>query len=532
VVGERAREPFPLLASFVESLLERSGLPGLALAVTDRDGLVATGDFGYADLSARSPVVPTTLFEIGSIGKCFTSVALLQLGEEGLLDLQAPVTRYLPWFEIRSQFEPITLYHLLTHTAAIVMGPDLSSDSRFDVWALRTTETGAPPGRHFHYSNIGYRVLGHVLEEVAGQEYARVVHRRILAPLGMAATHPAITSETRRHLAVGYERWYDDRPPRRDDPWVPATWLETCTADGSLASSAVDLAAFLRLLLNQGKGLLSAESFELMAHGAIEAEEEGWWYGYGLGTRSEDGRKLIRHGGSMVGYCSTMLGDLDAGLGATVLSNGPDEGDVTEQVAAVALDLYRAAKAPPSLPDPLTAENGGDYEGEYVSGDRRLVIVLEGKRLVLAHGEAPVALEPRGRDSFLVDHPDFALFLLSFGRENGAVVEARHGPDVYAREGVERSSADDPPAGWTAYPGHYRAYNPWLTNFRVVLRGGGLVLVYPWGTEHRLTPLAEGTFRVGEDDWSPERLRFDAIVDEEALRANLSGCDYYRGCTP
>lgn len=529
MAGERAKEPFPLLASFVEALLGRSGLPGLTLAVTDSDGPLAAGTFGYSDLSARTPVAPTTLFEIGSIGKTFTALALLQLQEEGLVDLHEPVTRYLPWFEIRSRYEPITLHHLLTHTAGIVTGPDLSSDSRFDVWALRETETGGPPGRRFHYSNIGYRVLGHVLEELTGQEYPDAVKSRILEPLGMTATDPAITNETRRRLAVGYEPWYNDRPSRRGDPWVAATWLETCTADGSLAASAGDLAVFLRLLLNRGEGLLSPESFELMANGVIESEG-GWSYGYGLEVRSENGRRLIRHGGSMVGYGSTMLGDLDAALGVTVLVNGqPDEG-LTDEVAVAALDLYRTGNGPGTPGDPLDVENAKDYEGAYVSGGRRLALAAEEGRLVLAHGDARVALERRGEDRFLVDHPDFALFLLSFRREDGAVLEARYGPDVYAREGSERPSVDDPPPEWRAYPGHYRAYNPWLSDFRVVLRRDRLVVAYPWGAEDPLEPLGDGTFRLEGEDCSPERLRFDAIVDGEALRANFSGCDYYRSC--
>ena len=102
--------------------------PGLAVAITDRQELLWTGCYGYADVATGSPVTPETLFEIGSIGKSFTSLALLQLQEAGQLDVMDPVTRYLPWFQVQTRFSPICLHHLLSHTAGIVRGTDFSPD--------------------------------------------------------------------------------------------------------------------------------------------------------------------------------------------------------------------------------------------------------------------------------------------------------------------------------------------------------------------------------------------------------------------
>lgn len=516
-------EPPHELGDLIMGSLELTGIPGLALAVTDREGLVASGTYGLADPARREPVSARTLFEIGSIGKSFTSAALLQLCEKGLVDLHAPVARYLPWFEVRSAYEPITLHHLLTHTAGIIGSPDLSSNSRFDVWALRETETGSPPGRHFHYSNVGFRVIGNVLEELTGRRYASVVRDSILEPLGLTRADAEITHETRKRLAVGHERWYDDRPPRRSDPMVPATWLETSTADGSPAMDAEELAGFLRMLLNRGRGALSAESFELMSREVAE-RREGWSYGYGLMLGGDPGQRLLGHGGSMVGYGSTMLGDLDAGLGVTVLVNGPDEGYLTWKMATATLALYRDDQSVPPLPDLLAVPNADEYAGDYSNGNDRWEIEAHSDRLLLDG----VPLEPRGPDRFYADRSDLELFLLSFGREDGAVVEVAHGADVYGREGGRRAMPANPPTEWAAYPGHYRAYNPWLSNFRVVLRGDQLVLVYARGPEEPLVPLGESLFRVGAEDWSPERLRFDALAAGTALRASLSGVEYYR----
>jgi CubicO group peptidase (beta-lactamase class C family) len=513
------------LRSFVEALLVERAPPGLAVAVTDRQGLVAAGGFGWADLARRTPATSRTLFEIGSIGKCFTAVLALLLSEEGTVELDAPVSDYLPWFEVRGAREPITLQHLLTHTAGLVIGADQSSDSRFDVWALRDTEAGFPPGRHFHYSNVGFRALGYALEERTGRRYPGLVQARVLDPLGLDEAAPAITNDLRPSLAVGYEHLHDDRPPRRGEPLAPATWLETSTADGCLALHAEDLAAFLRLLLNRGEGLLSEESFKCLTTPVIESED-AWSYGYGLEVRTVSDSTQIRHGGSMVGYSSMLLGDLDAGVGVAVLANGPDEESLTETVAAAALALYREGTTPPPPRDPLTVDDGGEYEGTYSGRRGRLVVRVVGDRLLVDRGGAAVPLEQRS-NGLLADHADFATFLFRFRRQENAVVEAMHGGDVYLREG-EPAPQETFPAEWTAYPGHFRSSNPWLSNFRVVARHDRLVLVHWWGLEESLEPLADRTFRVGDEAWSPERLCFDAIVDGHALRANLSGCDYYR----
>ncbi len=509
------------LRAYVEELLAQQGLPGLALAVTNRETLLTSESFGLANLDAGTPVSRGTYFEFGSIGKTFTAVLLLQMRDEGLVDLAEPVSRYLPWFEVRSKYEPITMRHLLTHTSGLMTGADLSSNSRYDVWALRETEVGFAPGSRYLYSNVGYQALGFVVEELTGSRYAEALRTRILEPLGLEAIDPEITNDGRHRLAVAYERRYDDRPARRTDPWVPAPWLETGTGDGSQAGTIEDLAAYLRMLLNRVEGVLSPESFELMTTPAIEADD-GWWYGLGLDLRERDGRREIRHGGSMPGFGTTMLGDLDSGLGVAVGVNATDEQDLTEGVAEAILDLYRDA-IHPRVRDPLVVEEAADYAGVYVGDTGRLEVDAKGDHLFL-DGEP---LEPRRGDRFLAGRPDLSLYFLRFRRDDGRVVAAVHGGDVYGREGVPSSTPSAPPEQWSAYPGHYRAYNPWYSNFRIVLRGGELLAIFPWGMELTLEPLPDGSFRVG-DEWSPERMRFDALVDGRALVVDFTGERFYR----
>ncbi|MFQ6100265.1 MAG: serine hydrolase domain-containing protein [Anaerolineae bacterium] len=550
-------EAFKRLDQFIEQKMKVTNVPGMAVAVTDREKLLRVSTYGFADVAAQTPVTPEMLFEIGSIGKSFTSIALLQLWEEGRLDLHEPVTRYLPWFEVQSEYEPITPHHLMSHTAGITMGPEFPGEARYEVWALRETEATAPPGTYYHYSDAGYKTLGVVLESLLGQPYGDIIQARILDPLGMTATEPIITNETRKRLAVGYEAFYDDRPLPRGRPLAPATWLEHAEGAGSIASTPADMATYLRTLMNRGQGprgrILSEESFDLMTQRIIEAKEEGEgsFYGYGLGIRESDGHTTISHGGGMVGYYSYMLADMDDGLGIIVLMNGPG-GQSDEEIANLALKLLRAAlhdqellPVPPT--DPTKVENGTDYAGTYracsacpersrgkhgrKASVQSFTLLTEGKRLILHYGDERVVLERRDPDRFYVDHPDFALFLLHFERKKGEVVEAFHGPDWYTNERYAGPTTFDHPEEWDAYPGHYCSHNPWLTNFRVVLRKGALALIHPSGDEEPLMPLGDGVFRVGEDERSPERIRFAPIINGQALRANLSCGEYYRTFT-
>jgi hypothetical protein len=183
------------------------------------------------------------------------------------------------------------------------------------------------------------------------------------------------------------------------------------------------------------------------------------------------------------------------------------------------------------LLDPERVPNAREYTGAYSTGGKSFRLAAEGERLVLHAGTDRVSLEGRGEDCFYALHPDFDRFLLRFERREGTVIGAALGEDWYARDGYPAPQAAESPDAWDAYPGHYRAHNPWQSNFRVVLRRGSLWLVLPDGDEEVLTPLGEGLFRPGGED-SPERLRFDQVVDGRALRATLSGCPYYRFFTP
>jgi D-alanyl-D-alanine carboxypeptidase len=530
---------------YIVRRMEARRTPGLSLALFDRDRCVHALTYGLSDPEAGTPIRPDTLFGIGSISKSFAAVAVLQAVERGKIDLDAPVTDYLPWFQVQSRYDPITIRHLLAHSAGIVGIIDRSPDTRGAAWALRETETAWPPGAHFYYSDAGYQVLALALEEAMGQPYHHLLRANLLEPLGMADSEPAFVHAMRPRATRGYRSLYDDRPPHSSHPLVPAAWIEMNAGDCCIAATAEDLARFARMLLNRGQGpdgpLLSPASCDLLTHELMETPH-GFSYGYGLmAFRREEGT-LIGHGGGMPGYEAFMLFDPRHGVGVTLLSTTPAIG--VRDLAWTVLDLWRRATLGQStdpvdlsLPDPTSVENAADYAGAYRGDRKTLNLSAEDGRLVLHHRGARVVLEARGEDRFYVCHPDFDRFLLAFGRAKtgegtpGEVVEACHGADWYAGERYAGPRTFDYPPEWDAYPGHYRSHIPWQTNFRVVLRKGALWLVWPAGNEEPLTPLDGDLFRVG-DEISPERLRFSQMVNGRALCANVSGSDYYRFFTP
>ena len=528
---------------YVQQRMRNLKMPGVALAITDLERTLTLSTFGFADLAAGSPVQPNTMFEVGSIGKSFTTVALMQLREEGRLDLHEPVSSYLPWFEVKSDYGPITTHHLMTHTSGLPSGTDIGTHGLYEVWALRDSRTGSPPGEYFRYSNVGYKTLGFLLEELDGRSYQDSIRARVLDPLGMDNSHAVIGHETRKRAAVGYRSFYDDRPEHVNHGLVPAMWTEYGVGDGCQASTAEDMATYLRMFMNGGSGptqrLMSADSYVLMTQRAAATHLWGGaHYGYGLTMADIDGHSYLGHGGSTTGFVAAVIADLDDGIGVVVLINGLVQSYGAAGMALHILSLLRAGlhqQQIPSLPSEPDAElttNATDFVGSFRTGEHRLIVSAQGNRLSLKWEGRDVVLQPRGEDRFYVPDPGLEHHLLEFGRREGQVVEAFHGPDWFVGEGYSGPEIFEYPSEWDSFTGHYRTYNFGLTNFRIVIRKGSLLLAYPSGGHEPLVTLGDGLFRVGDDSRSPETMRFDSVASGKCLRAIFSGCPYYRTYTP
>src|SRR5579872_1708619 len=531
---------YKLIDTYVARQMKAEQIPGLALALTDRNGLLRVTTYGYSDIETKTPVTSETRFEIGSISKSFTAISLLQLREQGKFDPQQPITGYLPWFSVHSPYRPITGHDVMTHTAGLPRDRDDIPSSLYQAAGVRDRWVGYEPGKYFAYSNVGYQIMGYLLQEITGRPYAEAVRAHILQPLGMDHSDAVFTDDTYKRLAVGYSPLYDDRPYNPAEPLIPAAWQEYASGDGSIVSTAPDLAAYLRMLLNHGTGpngrIISEESWKLLTQKAVRVPgEETTWYGYGIFSREVEGHRYIGHSGGMIGYSTRMEGDLDSGLGVVALENaplGPDD------IASFALEAVRAAsedKSLPALPEEApVVKDAADYAGTYAAANgRKFTISNDGGQVALDYQGNKVTLEPRGPDSFFVDQPEFALFDLRFGRDKGKVVEAFYGGQWFTNERYLGLRQFPSPPLWASYVGHYRAAHPWFNNFRIVLRKGKLWLIGPEGEEMTLTPMPGGYFAAaGEGRPARERITFDTPVHGKTLRATLSGLAYYRTFTP
>jgi hypothetical protein len=232
-----------------------------------------------------------------------------------------------------------------------------------------------------------------------------------------------------------------------------------------------------------------------------------------------------------------MTGDLDSGYGAVVLVNGPGSPNF---IARGAIDLVRIGTEGADLSDPFdesdetTPRNLAEFSGVYQGDDdREWTFRVIGDQLSLAHDDGEIPLAPLGSNTFLATHPDFDRYPFLFGRAEDQVVEIAHGAKWLVNDHYQGSTTFTYPDEWHAYPGRYRAHNPWVPMFTVILHKGRLWQIMPGDADgfdylQPLTPLPDGSFRAGTDERTPERMRFDTIVDGKALRAKLSGADYYR----
>jgi len=207
------QDAFDRIGAALEHHLESSHAAGAVLAVTDREEVLGVAVRGMADVAAGTAVGPETRFQIGSISKSFSGIVVMQEVEAGRLDLHASVNEILPWLELPEPFGPITLHHLMQHTAGLAIGEEEAPTLAGALWLLRGVPPTTAPGERFWYSNDGWKIVGACLEHVTGMPIHDLLAERVLGPLGMRDSVALIDDAEYLRTAVGYvpTRW--DRPP-------------------------------------------------------------------------------------------------------------------------------------------------------------------------------------------------------------------------------------------------------------------------------------------------------------------------------
>lgn len=310
---------------------------GLALGVIAGGRLDEFHGLGYADVASRRPVMPNTVFRIGSLTKSFTAVAVLQLCEERRLDLDAPVNAYLRAYKLvpaKSRFRPPTLRHLLTHTAGI--REVLPLRGLLNLRGLDTVETGRPvpslaqlyrgglpvdaePGTRFTYSNHGFGTLGQVVEDVTGMSIGHYFRERIFEPLGLASTALVPSTAMRSRLASGYTIG-------RHGAEVVHDFEVVTKAAGGTYSTPEDMARYYAALLdgggNEQGSILKPASAALLFEPHYRPDPRLSGIGLGFFRAPLGGHMAVEHDGIVPGFDSQVYLAPRDGVGVIAFSNG------------------------------------------------------------------------------------------------------------------------------------------------------------------------------------------------------------------
>ncbi|HET9803553.1 MAG TPA: serine hydrolase domain-containing protein [Candidatus Acidoferrum sp.] len=531
---------YKALDSFVEKYLRAMNAPGLTLVLADRDAVQRVVTYGFSDVEQKIRVTPNHLFQIGSISKSFLANCLLQLHQEGKLDLQKPVVDYLPWFRIDSSFEPVTVHHLLTHTSGLPGIPNV-----FLTDPAAKHRAAYAPGKLFHYNNTAFHLLGHLLMTLDGGLLPDIYRKRILDPLGMTQTEPVITLDSRDRTAKNYSAFQNDHTFPRFGRLCEASAIISSDGAGCIASTPHDMGLYVQMIARHGEGphsrLLNDENFNLFSHPHIKAEEFGPTasYGYGIAVDTLDSHKIVRHTGGMISFASALQVDIDEGVGAFASINAM-QGYRPNPVAQFSIQLMRAErekKSFPSAPEirPATlVENAADFAGVYQTADGRSLEFIAGQNsLSVKHKGQTIALELQGDGFFIAPHPDFSRFALLFGRADSKdskspVVELGWGNDWFTKPEYQGPKSFDTPKVWASYVGHYRNENNWVGSMRVTLRKGQLMADGATPLEHD----SGSRFRMKSDEADTEWIEFHDVVGGQAQRIKLSGEDLWRVIAP
>jgi len=510
-----------------------NALPGLTMALVDRDGFTGFLRFGYANVDRRDPLRPDHLFQIGSISKSFAALCIWRLVEAGKIGLDDDVQTLLPEVPL-PRGTRITLQSLLNHSSGL---PD--DAPAFPRGGDQRLWRGFETGTHWSYSNLGYQLLGDIAARLHGRPYAQVVQSEILDPLGMKETAPAILTRDRPRYATGYSPFWEDRAYPQGARLTHGPWTSMLKAAGCIASTARDMAIYARYLIQAGAGhgapLLSDAGATRFCAPTIDAPDwpgPGSRYANGLAVVQVGGRSLLHHTGGMLIFNSSIHVDPIAGVAAFASTNAGDIPYRPRGLTAFACERMRAARdqtpAPKPRPVQPTMDAADDRRGSYATkSGRRMEIhpTLSGVLVAYVDGRS-IPLEVAGEDILIAKDPAATPDGFVFSRRERRVERVWWGETEFVRDDAHFNVAFTAPTSpaVSALTGRYESDDPWRGGFTILAQGERL---YVDGAMP-LTPLRDGSYRVGDNDWSPERIQFDAIEAGRPQRAVLSGVDYTR----
>ena len=534
------------LLKLADQELKVTGVPGMSFGLVDAEGFIGCGTLGLADKDRQIPVDPTHLFQIGSITKSFAALCVCRLADEGKIDLDAPLSRYLP--EVPLPPEPVSVQQVLSHTAGLPRSTAIVPrvpDGK--LW------TGFQPGSKWSYSNLGYDLLGKLVEKICEKPFALALRELVIEPLGISISgmREVIQPSDRAQYAVGYTPLDISGPNMLCSP-LGQIWMDMDTAAGSIGATILAMTRYVQYLIDVGRGrgapILSdaaAKRFTtLLEPAATFGNGEG--YASGLQVVDLDGRLGLQHTGGTLGYVSIVVADHVTGVGCFVGMNCLIAGYRPTSFARHACALLRHAREGGTVPSPLSTSstkslgNAKDYAGVYVgpTGDRVQIRAESDRLLIAADGHEgqmdPVGAVHEGRTDelgsgqFLSDHPNFNSHFFRFERTGDAIETMWFGSALYGRNGP----VDQPTVPQEIAPlqGDYVSTDMFTGRWRSVIAQGSTLVVENASLYRCLDIMhKEGDYwRLEGPESACERFRFESEINGVPQSLSISGRDMFR----
>lgn len=382
---------------FVKAEMQKQRIPGVAVAVVRNGEIVLAKGYGIANLEHNVPVKSETIFQSGSVGKQFTAMAAMILVEEGKLDLDAKISKYLEGTP--EAWKDITVRHLLTHTGGMTDYPrdfDFRKDYTEDELLKRAIQVplAFQPGEKWSYSNLGYVVLGILIGKVSGKFYGDFLKERVFAPLGMTTARVISEDDIVVNRAAGYRL---DKGEWKNQRWVSPT-LNT-TADGALYLTVLDMVKWDAALYTEK--LIKKASLDAMWTPVKLNSGNTHPYGFGWALGNVRGHRVREHGGAWQGFKSFIARYIDDKLTVIVLANLAQANPATLAKGIAALyipELQPVARKEIQVDPKVFDALVGQYE--IRPGFILTVTSEEGKLMVQPTGQAKAQLFPESETAY------------------------------------------------------------------------------------------------------------------------------------
>lgn len=524
-------QAFEHLGDLIRQEAANKDLPMLSVLLVDEDGVIWSDGVGVDAKISGLEAGQDTVYRIGSVSKLFTDIVVMQYVEQGILDLDVPVTQYLQDFKPRNPHNiKITLRMLMGHTSGLVREPPVGN--YFDpnlpslqdtVLSLNDTTLVYKPGTKVQYSNAGIAVVGRVVEKISGGSFSETLKSQLLRPLGMSQSAFAPEKHLLAKLPEAYMRSY------HGGRFVAPTFELGVAPAGSMYASMNDLGLFMSALIKKGEGVngrfLEEKTLRQMwslQNELKSARNRSFGIGFMLGDL--DGEKTVSHGGAIYGFSTQMKVVPGKKIGVAISTNLDLANGALNRIADHALRVLVALQDAKPLPEYMISEPVSDTLTKQVSGLYR-------------NGDELIEVSHRFDDLYIDRVKDLSLRLRQV---KGRIViddlvtyndDIRFSNDKVTLSGVVyRSVESSKPLPvkpkWSDLIGEYGYDHNILY---ITEKYGKLHALIEWAMEYPLIDLGNGVFKFPPHGLYPnETLTFDRDSTAKVSNVSLNGVDFNR----